>query len=55
MSDIIDRINTRLSMDLDNPIVKDIFLSAEREVASLRARVEELQAEVLRMQQLAKY
>lgn len=55
MKDIIERINVRLSMNLDGPIVKDILLSSQREIAMLRARVEELQAEVLRVQQLAKY
>lgn len=55
MEDVVERIDTRLSMDLDGPIVKDILLASQREVAMLRARVEELQAEVLRVQQLAKY
>lgn len=55
MQDVIERINVRLSMDLDGAIVKDIFLSSQREITILRAKVEELQAEVLRIQQLAKY
>lgn len=55
MKDIIERIDIRLSMNLDGPIVKDIFLASQREISMLRARVEELQAEVLRIQQLVKY
>lgn len=55
MEDVLVRINNRTNMGLDNPIVKDIFLSASTEISFLRARVEELQAEILRLQQSVKY
>jgi len=55
MSDIIDRIESRLSISIDNPIISDILLNARTEITRLRAKVESLEAEKQLFQQISNY
>lgn len=54
MSDIVERIETRLSVNLDSPIISDILVRARTEITRLRDKVDALEAEKQFYQQISK-
>lgn len=54
-TDVLKRIDTRVEFCSDSPIVKEIFMQAHLEIRNLRDKVEALEAEIQRLNQIAKY
>jgi BMFP domain-containing protein YqiC len=55
MNDIIQRIEARLSVNVDNPIISDILVKARTEIARLRDKVDALEAEKQLLKQVSNY